>query len=209
MRNLIRPSIPDDASDFLRIKERLALRSASGRSIQGGFLLGTDLETYKDYISSGNCLTAITDDEIVGFGIAFSDTIFRSTAIWHRRHLIQGDMDLTQWANRTMCYVEQLAVLPGHSRIALSLAYRLVEAMFRSGHDLMITTTVSQPCLNLAAVPLILAVGGHKIGQIDEMYPQIGPITSDIYIVEADQFEKQTRSNPVRIACEATMDVRL
>lgn len=170
--------------------------------------MGTDLETYRNYISSGYCLTAISHDEIVGFGIALNDTLFRSTDIWHRRQLIRADLDLAQWTNRTLCYVEQLAFLPGHSRLAISLAYRLVEGMFRAGHDVMITTTVSKPVLNLAAVPLILAVGGHKVGQIDEEYPQIGSITSDIYIVEANRFQERTRSNPVRIACESNLDIR-
>ncbi len=209
MRNRIRPSILDDAADFIRIKEQLALSTLSGRSTVGGFLLGTDLETYKKYISHGYCLTALSNDEIIGFGIALNDALFKSTDIWHRRHQIHGDLDLTQWTNRTLCYVEQLAILAGRSRLALQLAYHLVDGMFQTGHEVMITTTVSKPVINLAAIPLILAVGGRKVGQIDEEYPHIGPITSDIYIVEAAQFEERTQSNRLRNICEANMDILL
>jgi hypothetical protein len=40
--------------------------------------------------------------------------------------------------------------------------------------------------MNLAAIPFIEKAGGRKIGRINEVYPEIGHILSDIYLIEKD-----------------------
>ncbi len=64
----IRRSEYDDAKHFVTIKEMLVFNNEK-ESRNGGFLLGSDEKTYREYISYQYCLTAEIDNKIVGFGI--------------------------------------------------------------------------------------------------------------------------------------------
>lgn len=73
------------------------------------------------------------------------------------------------------------------------LAYNLVKWVFDLGYETLFTTTVKEPVLNLAAIPFINAVDGIKAGSIQEVYPKIGLINSDIYLIDSKAFDRKTK----------------
>jgi hypothetical protein len=96
-----------------------------------------------------------------------------------------------------LCYFEQFAFLPGYKRTAVALAYSLVKRAFDLGNQSLFTTTVHTPIRNLAAIPFIQAANGIFAGNINEYYPLVGHINSDIYIIEAASFYRQTKLHPL------------
>ncbi len=73
MSRKIRKSKPEDAEHFVNIKERLPLGTQSNHSEQGGFLLGTNIETYQFYINHGMCYTALAFALVLIFGVNFQE----------------------------------------------------------------------------------------------------------------------------------------
>jgi hypothetical protein len=104
-------------------------------------------------------------------------------------------IDLPFYEKQNLCYFEQLAFLKGHKKAVLVLAYNLVKWLFDLGYTTLFTTTVNKPILNLAAIPFIEVVAGKKVGNIDEIYPVVGHINSDIYLVEAALFYQKTEAH--------------
>jgi hypothetical protein len=197
MKSQIRVARPGDAPSFISIKNQLSFTQSEGSTSKGGFLLGTDIATYREYINEAFCLVAEVDGEVVGFGIIFSDEMLRASDVWNRRHQANWFIDLPQYEHHRLCYFEQLAFLPGHRRLVISLAYHLVKRVFDRGYQTLLTTTVREPILNLAAIPFIRTVSGIHAGNIDEEYPLIGRIKSDIYLLEASSFYEQTAKHPL------------
>jgi hypothetical protein len=197
MKSQIRIARPTDAPAFIAIKNQLSFTQTDGSTSKGGFLLGTDIDTYRYYIDNAFCLVAEVNEEIVGFGIIFSDEMLRSSDVWNRRHLANWFIDLSKYEHHRLCYFEQLAFLNGHRRLVISLAYHLVKWVFDIGYQTLLTTTVREPILNLAAIPFIKAVSGVHAGNIDEEYPLIGRIKSDIYLLEAASFYERTAKHPL------------
>jgi hypothetical protein len=76
MSTIIRRAVPEDAAAFVQIKDQLPLTLTDGGSTKGGFLLGTDLKTYRHYIKNAYCLVATTEQKLVGFGILLPDACF-------------------------------------------------------------------------------------------------------------------------------------
>ena len=188
MNQKIRVSILEDAEHFIRIKDNLPLNTNSEDTQQGGFLLGTDLETYQFYIQHGQCLTAISSDEIIGFGILLPNHLVKQSEVWEKRNSANWSIDLATIENSNIAYIEQMAFLRKNQKLVLILAYNLIHSAFEHGAEYILTTTVRKPVLNLAAIPLIRAAGGKKVGNIDEVYPQVGQINSDLYLMEKDVF---------------------
>jgi hypothetical protein len=197
MKTLIRKARPEDAAAFMAIKAQLPMPQAENQTQQGGFLLGTDEETYRTYILHGQCLVAESAGALVGFGICFPDALVRASEIWQRRDAAQWYIDPASFEQNKLGYIEQMAFLPGHRKAVIALAYNLICWALESGAEVLFTTTVRKPVLNLAAVPLILAGGGQRVGTIDEVYPVVGPIVSDIYLLRAGDFWTHTRSHPL------------
>ena len=70
---LIRIAKPNDADDFIRIKNQLPFKYTNEKTSKGGFLLGTNKETYLKYIENDYCLVAENKDGIIGFGIVLKN----------------------------------------------------------------------------------------------------------------------------------------
>ena len=191
----IRKATLEDAADFLRIKDRLPLTYTDGRTTTGGFLLGTDLDTYRRYIAEDLCLVGTQGETVVGFGIMLRDESLKASEVWEKRHQATWNLSIAQFEHQPLCYFEQLAFLPGHGRLVIKLAYNLCCWAFELGHAYLFTTTVRAPVVNLAAVPYILKASGRKVGNIDEVYPRIGPINSDLYLIERKGFYTATTSS--------------
>ena len=192
----LRRAVPGDELAFLYIKSQLPLVGADKTST-GGFLLGTDAQTYLRYIQTAHCLVSEFEGRIVGFGIILPDSLLRASDVWVRRYSANWDIDLPTYENQVLCYFEQFAFLKGHKRSAVALAYNLVKQAFEQGAEYLFTTTVNKPVLNLAAIPFIKAVKGIRGGTIDETYPLVGPINSDIWIVSARTYEEQVQAHPL------------
>lgn len=195
MTTIIRKAVPEDALTMVSIKNQLPLNFADGSVSTGGFLLGTDAITYQKYIEEAYCLVAESEGCVVGFGIVFPDSLLRESEIWEKRYEVDWLIHLPDYESKLLCYFEQLAFLKGHRKAVLLLAYNLVKWLFDSGYSALFTTTVNKPILNLAAIPFIEVVGGKKVGNIDEVYPVVGQINSDIYLVEAALFYQKTRDH--------------
>ena len=198
MNSRIRKAIRSDAADMLAIKNQLSFQHVNGTTTTGGFLLGTDLETYESYIEQAFVLLAEQNGKAIGFGIFFHDAWLRQSELWQRRHQVKWQVDLPTLESSNIAYVEQLAFLPGHRKQALLLIYNLVHWAFQTSHNALLTTTVRSPILNLAAIPYILAAGGQQVGDIDEVYPIIGEIGSDIYWVTKENFYRRFEQHPLK-----------
>lgn len=207
MNTLLRRAAPGDERAFIEIKKQLPLRMSDCSSTTGGFLLGTDEETYREYISTSHCLVCESEGRVVGFGILFPDEVLRGSDIWVRRHTATWAVELAHYEPRRLCYFEQFAFLGGYKRSAVALAYNLVKGAFDRGAQTLFTTTVNKPILNLAAIPFINAVDGIKAGNIDETYPILGHINSDIYLVDGSTFYAKTKTHPLYdFCCANTID---
>jgi hypothetical protein len=187
MPTRIRKAEPADAAAFISIKKQLPLKISEEGVTTGGFLLGNSEETYRLYIEHALCLVAEKDETVVGFGIVFPDPLVRGSEIWQKRDLVKWKIDIDEWSDKPVCYFEQLAFLPGQKVLPAALALQLARLAFQD-HEAMLTTTVRRPVLNDAAHPFIFRAGGRLAGNIDEHYPDAGPINSDIFILEKKEF---------------------
>lgn len=170
---------------------------ADGTTTTGGFLLGTDIDTYRHFIENEYCLVAETDEGVVGFGIILKDSTLRTSEIWEKRSSADWLINLTAYESQHLAYFEQLAFLKGHRKSVLILCYNMIKWLFEQGYETLFTTTVNKPILNLAAIPFIKAAGGIHAGNIDEFYPKICQINSDIYLIEARAFFAKVRTLPL------------
>lgn len=190
IKNNIKTSIPKEAKDFVKLKNKLPLPALGNSVTKGGFILGTNESTYQFYIEVGICLTAKTDDNIVGFGILLPDEIIRNGELWKKRKEVNWTIDIKLIESKNIAYIEQLAFIEGNKKLALILAYNLINKAFVNGVDYVLTTTVRKPILNLAAIPLIRAAGGKLVGNINENYPGFNQVNSDIYLIKKENFYK-------------------
>lgn len=184
----IRKAIAGDEAAMLHIKNALPLKTADGKTVRGGFLLGTDEATYRQYIEDAICFVAEDDGRVVGFAIIFPDAMVRTSDVWARRGEATWHIDIEDWESKQLAYFEQFAFLPGYRRVAVVLAYNIIRHVFDAGADALFTTTVHEPVINLAPLPFIAAACGIKAGNINEVYPLVGHINSDIYLIEPDGF---------------------
>ncbi|HEY7769888.1 hypothetical protein [Longimicrobium sp.] len=180
----IRPAQPGDVDGMLRIKRELKLDS-TGDAPGGGFLLGATREQYEFLVANAQVL-ALTDDDGVlgGFAIALPDGVLRATDVWARRRSIAwGDGDWDALEDARVAYFDQLAMRPGprHRTYAPALALAALEQLAATGHHHLFATVVREPVMNLASPPLLQAIGAARVGTIDEDYPEVGRILSDVY----------------------------
>ena len=193
---MIRKSIEQDAQYFVTIKNQLPLPFDNQSTQTGGFLLGTNIDTYKFYIKNGNCLTATTNNQIIGFGIVLPNRFVKNSDLWNKRKSVNWTIDLMDLENSNISFIEQLAFLKGHNRSSMLLAYHLAKSAFDNDTEFLLTTTVVKPIFNSAAIPYINVIGGIKIGNIDEVYPVAGAINSDIYLIRKATFFESVKNLP-------------
>ena len=184
----IRKAREEDAEYFIEIKNKLSFKNVNGSTTKGGFLLGTNIEQYKEYIVNEIVLVAEVNERVVGFGIILNNDSVKKSEIWQKRNAVQWAINIEEYTETPICYFEQLAFIPGYSRLVIQLCFQIVQIAFEK-HKTLFTTTVHAPILNLAAVPYILRTGGTKIGVIQEHYPEIGALISDVYLISKTNFD--------------------
>ncbi|RYU94252.1 hypothetical protein [Emticicia agri] len=197
MNTRIRKAELNDTEAFIAIKNQLPISMVDGTTTKGGFLLGTDINTYRSFIENDYCLVAEVDTQVIGFGIILKDSTLRASEVWEKRSSADWFINLADYESQRLGYFEQLAFLKGHRKSVLILCYNLVKWVFEQGYETLFTTTVNKPILNLAAIPFIEAVDGIQAGNIDEFYPKIGQINSDIYLIEARTFLEKVKNLPL------------
>jgi hypothetical protein len=180
---IVRPARVGDVPAMLLTKH--ALRLDPTRPAGGGFLLGATAEAYAWYVR--HAFVYVLEDDagaVGGFAVALPDAVLRQTDVWERRREISwegGGWNALEAAR--VGYFDQLAVRPQRRfRIyAAVLAVSALRALVDAGHQHVFATVVREPVRNLASLPLLAAAGARRIGQIDETYPEVGRILSDVY----------------------------
>ena len=200
----LRAARPDDLEAILSVKQRLRLPpDAAGPAPRGGFLLGTSPAQYARMIASGRTHVLTDHDLVVGFTAALADADLRASDLWQRR----GQIDLGEHAallptleRLPLAYLDQLALLPDpkYRLCGALLAYHAVAALFAEGCAVVITTVVATPTRNLASRPLLAAVGAMQVGCIAEQHPEVGAISSDVFVVQSAALDPEAQDDPRR-----------
>lgn len=186
-----------DAEQFINVKKSLPMPSDLSEMVRGGFLLGTNIETYRFFIE--NAFVNVLEDKgkIVGFAIILPDALLRNSEIWQRKNEIRWDnFETVKFEDKAICYFEQLAVLPDRKYrfFGISLAYLTLSQAF-ANHEAMFTTIVKEPVFNQAAIPFLENVGGKCVGEVNEVYPKVGNLVSKVYFVEQEKFYQETQKH--------------
>ncbi|HEY8377383.1 MAG TPA: hypothetical protein VIK91_12895 [Nannocystis sp.] len=190
----LRVGEPGDAEAMLAVKRRLRMQpDRAGEASRGGFLLGSTREQYEALLRRAHVDVLLDRGAVVGFITALPDAVLRESDLWRRRAQIAGEDGpfdpavLAAFEARRLGYIDQLAVLPDpmYRPFGPVLAYRALTRLLAAGCELVFTTVVTRPLRNLATLPLLAAVGAIRLGAIEEVYPEVGPVTSDVYCVTA------------------------
>lgn len=193
MRVAIRPAVPVDAEALLAIKEqlRLDLEHATEKHL-GGFLLGTSFDEYQRFIERDEVLVAECDEprRVVGFAIALRHATLLDSALLQRAAQVQWEQAFRlQFDAHCFAFFEQLGMLPDPAYrvyakyLAFAMTWRILQT-----HDALFTTVLQYPFVNTAALSFIRIVGFQWVGRIDEVYPEVGRIKSDVYYLERAAF---------------------
>lgn len=186
----LRRAVASDLAGLLAIKRALPMPVGDARTNLGGFLLGADEHGYAQLLAVGQTWLLEVDQRPVGFALTLPDRILRASPLWGRRDAIRwsDDFDPELWLARPIGYFDQLALLPDYRERywGAALALRaLAELVVEQPHALVLTTTVIEPVLNAAALPLLARVGAREVGRLAEHYPDVGPIVSAVHAIEA------------------------
>jgi ribosomal protein S18 acetylase RimI-like enzyme len=194
----LRRATPADLGAVLAIKRALPMPSTSPErsdTASGGFLLGSDEQTYAELLAVARMWLLEIDGAPVGFSVTLDDPVLRASPVWARQAQIewQHDFDPVGALGRRIGYFDQLAVLPRlRSRYwGAALALRaLAELIEDEEHELVLTTTVLEPILNRAALPYLARVGACMVGRLAERYEGVGAIVSAIHAIEAVRYRE-------------------
>lgn len=180
MTALLRPARPEDLPALVGIKESLALTREGGSASRGGFLLGCAPERYAMLIEIAQVTLLEVDGRGAGFAIALPDPVLRASELWARRGSIRwapGEGEPGEGAS--LAYFDQLALAPWANRLhAAPLALEAVRRLAADGHEHLYATTLAAPLRNRASFPLLAAFGAHIVGEVEEDYPEVGPVLS-------------------------------
>ncbi len=183
-----------DAEQFINVKKSLPMPTDLSETGRGGFLLGTNIETYRFFIENAYTNVLKNEGEIVGFAIILPDILLRNSELWQRKNEVRWDnFEAEQFEEKPICYFEQLAVLPGskYRFFGVGLAYLTLLQAFES-HEAMFTTIVKEPIFNQTSIPFLENVGGKCVGEVNEYLPEWGRLLSKVYFVERKVFYQTT-----------------
>lgn len=195
----IRRATQADAEAILSVKRALALPPDAHEAPRGGFLLGSTLEQYRTLIQVADVWVLLgTDGAVAGFAVLLPEPVLRASELWARREAIHWETP-GGWTppEERVCYFDQLAVLPDARVRAPQLALAALRGAVRSGHEHLFATVVAHPVQNVASMALLRALGARRVGSVNEEYPQVGRIVSDLYyapISGADERLQETRA---------------
>ena len=187
-----------DVPAMLALKAQLRFQEGEARTTRGGFLLGSSEAGYRQRLRDG-LVWVLEDTQLQGFAIVLPDAAFKCSELWQRRQHVAGPVDVSAYEAMSLGYFDQLAVRPGASRrYSAALALTAMIDLMRTGADAMITATVVEPVVNLAAVPFVQRMGGVCVGRLDEHTPEVGPLVSEIWLVSRAGYEGWLNGAPGR-----------
>lgn len=183
----VRLAEPRDVPALSAIRSALTLQVGTLRAGVAprarGFLLGSAPETYAMYVAAGAVMVAEVGGRVVAYSVVLPDALLRRSEVYAKRNQAGLEPGLLEWLERSrVAYYDQLASLPGHAALAVNLAYRHLRCAIEV-HDAVLATTVVEPVLNEAAVPLLVGVGFRPVGEVEEVYPEVGRIRSRVHAV--------------------------
>lgn len=194
----IRAARPSDLAAMLAIKASLKLSLKAEN--KGGFLLGTSAETYLQHINKKEVWVLESPCNITGFAVLWQDETFKTSELFEKRHRATFLTPPDALLELPIAYFDQIAVLPDQSHrvhgktLALHALLSALEA-----HPLVLATTVRAPINNRAATPYLRAAGFETIGTIDEIYPEVGEISSDLHLLSKKVFiERSKQFRPLK-----------
>lgn len=213
----LRAGEPGDAEAMLAIKRRLRMQPDPGdgaQSSRGGFLLGSTLAQYEALLASAQVDVLLDGAAVVGFVTALPDAALRQSDLWQRRAQIGGGFgaeELAALEALQLGYLDQLALLPDpkYRLCGPALAYRAAARLFEAGCELLFATVVARPVRNLVTRPLLAAVGAVQLGSIEELYPEVGAITSDVFCITRAAFHPGDERRRARLAALQRWTARL
>ena len=190
----LRRAVVDDAAAFMRVKAALPM-PRDLEATQGGFLLGTDFETYARHIEHDIVWVLEAAGCVVGFGVALPWETLRQTDVWQKRDNVRlNAAGATIAFPERPAYLEQLAVLLQARASGWYLGYRLICEALRDHEDGLLTTTVERPVTNTAVLPYLRTAGFQRVGAITETYPVVGEIESSVHYLSQAAFAHSTSS---------------
>lgn len=151
---------------------------------RGGFLLGATPEGYAVLVAHAHAMVLETEEGVSGFAIVLPDPVLRASDLWAVRERIVWDgVDPGAIEPMRLGYFDQLAVLPGPrlAPYAPVLAFAALDLLLAEGVDHVFATTASEPVLNRASLRLLQAIGARPAGEVEEIYPEVGRILSQIH----------------------------
>lgn len=190
----LRPATGADLEALVQIKRGLPMPQGEHTS-EGGFLLGSEAETYAVLLEVARIWLLEVEGRAVGFSVTLGDQVLRQSPIWARRHAIvwAPGFDIEAALRGRITYFDQLGVLPGFRQRywGAALALRALGEQFEAGHDLALTTTVLEPIVNRAALPYLAYAGARELGRVEERYPGAGRIVSAVHVIEAAAYRER------------------
>jgi ribosomal protein S18 acetylase RimI-like enzyme len=186
---IIRDARLDDAPACLEIKRELHLSNLEPQ--RGGFLLGTTLEGYEALIGQDHVIVAEDAGRVLGFVILLGQENLMRSDLWARASKAKLTLPVEHvLARGRIAYVEQLAMRPAFSSrvYAKYLAYHSLQRAFQD-HATVFTTVVREPVNNDAILPFLEVAGFASVGSIEEDYPDVGQIRSEIFALSSQVFQ--------------------
>lgn len=182
----IRAATAADVGAILAVKERLrvSLVGEEHERGEGGFLLGSTAEQYLGFVAQADVLLLEAEGAVLGFSVTLPDEVLRASELWARRERIRwSGLDPAEIEPARLGYVEQLGVLRGAlgRRWAPAFAMAALLRLAEAGHEHIFATVVREPFTNLAPLPLLRQIGARAVGRVDEEYPEVGRLVSDVY----------------------------
>jgi hypothetical protein len=189
----LREGRPSDAPAMVALRDalRLTVTPTDGptREVRGGFLLGCTASEYRSHAAAGRVVVLVRGGTLLGFAVVLCDAALRRSALWARRAQIawmEGE-DADRYLSARLAYFDQLAVEAGaSSRLGAPGLALLGAQRALLDHDHLFATTVEEPVLNRAALPLLRRVGGRRVAEVREDHPAIGPFRSGVYALDRE-----------------------
>ena len=187
---LLRRARAEDAPALLTVKQALKL-SPNRQPQRGGFLLGTTVEQYRHFIAHDWVLVAENAAGIVGFAVVLAQATLAQSEVWKKREAVRLTAPPLSFGAR-LAYFEQLAFLPSpEGRTYAKYVSFLSAKRALEQHDGLLATVVQKPFHNRAVLPFLEVTGFKHVGEIDEDYPEVERIVSDVfYLDKADFLER-------------------
>ena len=185
MRRRLRAATQADIPAVLSLRARLRIDRPEDC---GGFLLGCSEARYRWFADHAIFLLIEEKAAVNGFAIALPDPVVRASALWQRVDRIAWREDAAPPpTDSRLGYFEQLALSPEACRLtATPLAFAAVSALAETGHQHLYATILDRPVRNEAALPLLRAIGARAVGAVEEDYPEVGPVSSELHHVPLD-----------------------